>query len=243
MLSQRTDGESPCSLRHDGWTSEHGLFCFLSTLAPPEPPVVQAEPLSGGCVFQAEVVVNYHVGETVLSLQKTTLIPGGSESLVYTTLSGGIGILVPFTSHEVNPAGSGPGPVAGVLVSDLVSVCLQDHDFFQHLEMHMRSEFPPLCGRDHLSFRSYYFPVKVSGSGAAGLIWTLLVLVLDSKIHRDSRVSDSVLNLFRNSGELLVQNRFRFQESPDHWGVLLGLGFCWVWGSGRAAELCLFCRT
>lgn len=27
--------------------------------------------------------------------------------------------------------------------------------------MHMRSEFPPLCGRDHLSFRSYYFPVKV----------------------------------------------------------------------------------
>lgn len=50
---------------------------------------------------QAEVVVNYHVGETVLSLQKTTLIPGGSESLVYTTLSGGIGILVPFTSHEV----------------------------------------------------------------------------------------------------------------------------------------------
>lgn len=38
---------------------------------------------------------------------------------------------------------------------------LQDHDFFQHLEMHMRSEFPPMCGRDHLSFRSYYFPVKV----------------------------------------------------------------------------------
>lgn len=48
--------------------------------------------------------MNYHVGETVLSLQKTTLIPGGSESLVYTTLSGGIGILVPFTSHEVGGA-------------------------------------------------------------------------------------------------------------------------------------------
>uniref|UniRef100_A0A3Q3CKA3 Splicing factor 3b, subunit 3 n=1 Tax=Haplochromis burtoni TaxID=8153 RepID=A0A3Q3CKA3_HAPBU len=88
-----------------------------------------------GNISIAEIIMNYHVGETVLSLQKTTLIPGGSESLVYTTLSGGIGILVPFTSHE-------------------------DHDFFQHLEMHMRSEFPPLCGRDHLSFRSYYFPVK-----------------------------------------------------------------------------------
>lgn len=44
-------------------------------------------------------------------------------------------------------------------------VLLQDHDFFQHLEMHMRSEFPPLCGRDHLSFRSYYFPVKVGTCG------------------------------------------------------------------------------
>ncbi|XP_029687970.1 splicing factor 3B subunit 3, partial [Takifugu rubripes] len=91
--------------------------------------------LLNGASQKAEVAMNYHVGETVLSLQKTTLIPGGSESLVYTTLSGGIGILVPFTSHE-------------------------DHDFFQHLEMHMRAEFPPLCGRDHLSFRSYYFPVK-----------------------------------------------------------------------------------
>ena len=44
----------------------------------------------------------YHIGETALSLQKATLIPGGSESLVYTTLSGGIGMLVPFTSREVS---------------------------------------------------------------------------------------------------------------------------------------------
>lgn len=75
------------------------------------------------------------MGETVLSLQKATFIPGLSESLVYTTISGAIGVLVAFTSHE-------------------------DHDFFQHLEMHMRSEHQPLCGRDHLSYRSYYYPVK-----------------------------------------------------------------------------------
>lgn len=25
----------------------------------------------------------------------------------------------------------------------------------------MRVEYPPLCGRDHLAYRSYYFPVKV----------------------------------------------------------------------------------
>lgn len=42
-----------------------------------------------------------HVGETISSLQKATLIPGGSEALVYTTLSGTIGVLVPFTSREV----------------------------------------------------------------------------------------------------------------------------------------------
>ena len=38
----------------------------------------------------------------------------------------------------------------------------QDIDFFQHLEMHLRAEQPSLCGRDHLSYRSYYMPVKVN---------------------------------------------------------------------------------
>lgn len=91
--------------------------------------------LLSGAAQKTDVIVNFHVGEVVTSLQKATLIPGGSESLVYTTLSGGIGMLVPFSSTE-------------------------DHDFFQHLEMHLRSEMAPLCGRDHLSYRSYYYPVK-----------------------------------------------------------------------------------
>lgn len=59
----------------------------------------------GSCFFfyvlQADTIAIYHIGETVLSLQKATLIPGGSESLVYTTLSGGVGMLVPFTTREV----------------------------------------------------------------------------------------------------------------------------------------------
>jgi len=53
-------------------------------------------------ILQADVLINFHIGEVVTSLQKATLIPGGSESLVYTTLSGGVGMLVPFTSHEVS---------------------------------------------------------------------------------------------------------------------------------------------
>ncbi|CAF4471183.1 unnamed protein product, partial [Didymodactylos carnosus] len=35
-----------------------------------------------------------------------------------------------------------------------------DHDFFQHLEMHMRAEYQTVCGRDQSAFRSYYLPVK-----------------------------------------------------------------------------------
>ncbi|GAU95977.1 hypothetical protein RvY_07491 [Ramazzottius varieornatus] len=88
-----------------------------------------------GASQKSEPICQFYIGETISSLQKTTLIPGGSESIVYTTLSGRIGALVPFSSKE-------------------------DQDFFQHLEMHLRNEKPPLCGRDHLQYRSYYWPVK-----------------------------------------------------------------------------------
>ncbi|XP_074601621.1 splicing factor 3b subunit 3 [Brevipalpus obovatus] len=89
----------------------------------------------GGASQKVEAICNFHVGEIVHSLQKTTLIPGLSELILYTTLSGAVGVLVPFQSQD-------------------------EHDFFQSLEMHMRAEASPLCGRDHLSFRSYYYPVK-----------------------------------------------------------------------------------
>ena len=52
--------------------------------------------------IKADTICNFYTGETVLSLQKATLIPGGSESLVYTTIAGRIGMLVPFTSREVS---------------------------------------------------------------------------------------------------------------------------------------------
>lgn len=89
----------------------------------------------GGASQKAETICSFHLGDIVLSLNKATLIPGLSEALIYTTISGAVGVLVPFTSNE-------------------------DRDFFQHLEMHMRSENSPLCGRDHLAYRSFYFPVK-----------------------------------------------------------------------------------
>ena len=54
--------------------------------------------------------------------------------MVYTILLASVGMLVPFTSME-------------------------NHDFFQHLEMHHLPNLP-LCGRDHMSYRSSYYSIK-----------------------------------------------------------------------------------
>ena len=69
------------------------------------------------------------------SIQKTPLVAGGRDVLIWTGLQGTVGILVPFVSRE-------------------------DVDFFQSLEQHLRTEDAPLAGRDHLIYRSYYVPVK-----------------------------------------------------------------------------------
>ena len=52
-------------------------------------------------ISQAECISTIHVGEIINSLEKATLIPGGSEAIVYTTLSGTVGMLAPFSSREV----------------------------------------------------------------------------------------------------------------------------------------------
>lgn len=88
-----------------------------------------------GAPSKSDEVVQYHVGETVTSLQKVVLAPGCAEVLLYTTIMGGIGALLPLSSKD-------------------------DLELLQALEMHLRQEAPPLSGRDQLFFRSSYFPVK-----------------------------------------------------------------------------------
>ncbi|QDZ20127.1 subunit 3 of splicing factor 3B [Chloropicon primus] len=82
-----------------------------------------------------ESVCSFHLGDTVTAIQRTTMQPGGKEIVLYMTILGEIGALVPLTSKE-------------------------DVDFFSHLEMHLRQDNQPLCGRDHLSYRSSYNPVR-----------------------------------------------------------------------------------
>ncbi|ELT96001.1 hypothetical protein CAPTEDRAFT_155561 [Capitella teleta] len=132
-----------------------------------------------GASQKADSIANFHVGEMITSLQKATLIPGGSESLVYTTLSGSLGMLVPFSSHE-------------------------DHDFFQHLEMHMRSEVQSLCGRDHLAYRSYYFPVRNVIDG------DLCEMFTSMDVSRQKQISEELDRTPAEVSKKLEDTRTRF---------------------------------
>jgi len=78
-------------------------------------------------------VVQYHVGETVTSVIKARLSPDKEEVLIYSTIMGGIGVFYPFKTKP-------------------------NVEFFQQLEMHLRLHAKPICGRDHMAYRSYYTP-------------------------------------------------------------------------------------
>jgi splicing factor 3B subunit 3 len=66
-------------------------------------------------------------------MSRSSLVAGGAESLIYVTVSGRIGALVPFTSRE-------------------------DVEFFSQLEASLRTDAPRPTGRDPQSYRSYYAP-------------------------------------------------------------------------------------
>ena len=91
--------------------------------------------LLNGAPQKATEIVKFFVGSMITSMTKASLILGGPSVLLYTTITGAVGVFVPFTSKK-------------------------DIDFFTQLEMQLREKNPPLCGRDHLAYRSYYFPVK-----------------------------------------------------------------------------------
>ena len=81
-----------------------------------------------GAPSKLDQLTHFHLGETVTSMTKCSLVPGGREAIIAATVMGGLYAFVPMQSKE-------------------------DVDFFQHLEMFMRQEWPSLCKRDHLSYR------------------------------------------------------------------------------------------
>ena len=83
-----------------------------------------------GAPSKLEQLTHYHLGEAVTAMTKCSLVPGGREAIIAATVMGGLYAFVPMMSKE-------------------------DVDFFLHLEMYMRQEWPSLCKRDHLSYRYY----------------------------------------------------------------------------------------
>ncbi|KAI9294366.1 hypothetical protein K502DRAFT_365900 [Neoconidiobolus thromboides FSU 785] len=88
-----------------------------------------------GATYKLERLCHFHIGDAPMSIEKTSLIRGANPILVYTTLLGRIGALIPFLTKD-------------------------DVEFFQTLEFHLRIQLPLLAGRDHLSYRSSFAPVK-----------------------------------------------------------------------------------
>ncbi|KAG7341712.1 mono-functional DNA-alkylating methyl methanesulfonate [Nitzschia inconspicua] len=81
-----------------------------------------------------ETLCQYYIGEVVTSMTRSSLVAGGAECLIYVTVTGRIGALVPFTSRE-------------------------DVEFFTQLEGYLRNDAPRPTGRDPQAYRSYYAPV------------------------------------------------------------------------------------
>lgn len=88
-----------------------------------------------GATSRLTPMAHFYTQDVPTSIVKTNLVVGGQDVLVWSGIQGTVGVLIPFVSRE-------------------------DVDFFQNLESHMRSEDPPLAGRDHLIYRGYYVPAK-----------------------------------------------------------------------------------
>ncbi|CAK9315169.1 unnamed protein product [Citrullus colocynthis] len=138
-----------------------------------------------GAPNKVEEIIQFHIGDVVTSLQKASLIPGGGECILYGTVMGSLGALHAFTSRD-------------------------DVDFFSHLEMHMRQEHPPLCGRDHMGYRSAYFPVKDVIDGDLCEQFPTLPLDMQRKIADE---------LDRTPGEILKKlEEDRVAAASFRWG-------------------------
>jgi splicing factor 3B subunit 3 len=127
-----------------------------------------------------DMLCNYHVGEIVTGITRASLVAGGAESLIYVTVSGRIGALVPFMSRD-------------------------DIEFFTLLEGCMRTDAPRPTGREPQAYRSYYAPVKHVVDGELCESFSKLSYELQKKIAEklDRTIDEVVKNLERIRHSLL----------------------------------------
>jgi splicing factor 3B subunit 3 len=84
---------------------------------------------------KVETIGNFYLSDIPTSIIKTAFKSHGKEVLLISTIQGALYTLIPCKSKD-------------------------ESNFYNHLEMFMRTEYMNLCQRDHLSYRSVYHPVK-----------------------------------------------------------------------------------
>ena len=91
--------------------------------------------LLAGAPNKVETIASFYLNDIPTQVIKTPFKAHGREVILIATIQGGLYTLIPCKSKDE------------VL-------------FYSHLEMFMRQESMNLVQRDHLSYRSYFYPVK-----------------------------------------------------------------------------------
>lgn len=143
--------------------------------------LVNARSYIHGCPWRHDLVCHFFTNDIPTNVTKTSLVVGGQDVLLWSGLMGTIGVLIPLLSRE-------------------------DADFFQSLEQHLRSEDPPLAGRDHLMYRGYYAPVK--GVIDGDLCERYNLLTQEKKAMIAGELDRSVREIERKISDLRTRSAF-----------------------------------
>ncbi|PSR93953.1 Pre-mRNA-splicing factor rse-1 [Coniella lustricola] len=143
--------------------------------------LTHARPYLHAQPHRLDLMAHFYTQDLPTSICKTSLVVGGQEVLLWGGIQGTIGVLIPFLSRE-------------------------DVDFFQTLEQHMRQEDPPLAGRDHLMYRSYYAPVK--GVIDGDLCERFALLPTDKKLMIAGELDRSVREIERKLSDVRTRSAF-----------------------------------
>jgi splicing factor 3B subunit 3 len=145
-----------------------------------------------GTPNRLNLMCHFYTQDIPTSVAKASLVVGGQDILLWSGIMGTIGVFIPFVSRE-------------------------DADFFQSLEQHLRTEDPPLAGRDHLIYRGYYAPVKGVIDGDLCERYTLLPndkkLMIAGELDRSVREIERKISV---SFTFLTLSSSLFLGSPEH---------------------------
>ncbi|KAK0623436.1 Pre-mRNA-splicing factor rse-1 [Immersiella caudata] len=143
--------------------------------------LIHARDYLHGAPNRLNLMAHFYTQDLPTSICKTNLVVGGQDVLLWSGIQGTIGVLIPFVGRE-------------------------DVDFFQNLENHMRSEDPPLAGRDHLIYRGYYVPVK--GTIDGDLCERFSLLPNDKKQMIAGELDRSVREIERKISDIRTRSAF-----------------------------------